>query len=146
MSFNAISFRLGKRIICSLKTGYVKLAGKISGGVEYWRGGVMGEDGRGFGGEGGREVAAVHGGAYRLPGYAEGGGGGGAAVASDKSGDGVVVHGVSKARRRVVPYASSSDGCQILVALVWQCCDGRPYKGQSVFSMTLGKGINPCTR
>lgn len=70
MSFNAISFRFGKRIICNLKAGYVKLAGKVRGGVEYWRGGVMGEDGRGFGGEGGREVAAVHGGAEGLPGNA----------------------------------------------------------------------------
>lgn len=128
-------YALGKRIICRVVTGYVKFAGKVGGGVEYWRGGVIGKKGGGAQCDGVGEFASLHGGSEGLAGNAKSGGAlGGASVLADKCGN----HGViSKARQRVVPYAQSPDGCQMLVALVWQCCDGRPYKGQSVFSMPL---------
>lgn len=140
-----------KRIICILGGSYVKLAGKIRGGFAYWRGGVFG----GVGGAGlqgvnaekggsagacvGAKALQVNGFAHSLPGDAKGSGaGGGAAVAPEKCvNDGVSHGGISKARQRVVVYAQSPDGCQLLVACIWQCCAGRPYRGQSVFSITL---------
>ena len=126
---------------------------RVRSGLCYWRGWVFGVGEQGRAGVGVENVGraqragrgkspACEGSIKRLAADSKGGGAlRGAAESVNQGGNSGVVHGgVSRARLRLVVYAQSPDGCQLLVALIWQCCDGRPYKGQSVFSMPVIRG------
>lgn len=141
-----------RRIICIIGRCYVKFKCSVQGGVEFWRGRVLGggvvEQGRagveveqGGGADGGafRKAAAGSGLTVGLPADAKGGGAGGAAgIAGFEQfkklghGAGLSVH---RARRRVV-VSPSWDRFAFPACLRQRVVDGAGF-GQSVFFMPL---------
>lgn len=148
----AFFYTVAMRIICIIRGCYVKCRAHVRGGVEYWRGGVVGggiekqrirwryfkkyasKHGLAFG-----EVPAALRLLVGLPTHAKGGGASGGDSVADFQQVKEVLHGaglpVHRARRRVV-VSPSWARFSLPTCLRQRVVDGSA-KGQSVFFMPL---------